>query len=238
MASLTRRVVGTITSLLIAVFAATALAAPAHGEDGYQYWNYFHLEGDTWAFAQTGPADHQPEDGDVEGFRYGVSTPSQGIEPRADLDEVNFDTICADTEAAEGEKRVAVVLDYGTDEGNGTAPDPRAECAVVDEGASSQDILGEIADVRAEGGLVCALDGYPATGCGEPVPDADVPADEEPVAFALPSDDTADADGTADAAAEEATEEGGSSPVLIIALVVVLIAAAAVVLNRRRSKTV
>lgn len=240
---LPRRVVGAILSLFLAAVSVSALAAPAHAEDGYEYWMYFHLENDKWAFSQVGPADYQPKDGDVEGFRYGVSTANAGIEPRADLAEVNFDTVCGDTEAADGEKRVAVLVDYGVEMGGETPPEPRAQCAVVADDASTQDVLGEIAQVRVENAMTCALDGYPASGCGEPVKDAEVPTDEEPVAFALPIDTSADGAGTTDAAADEAAadeaapdeaEDGTAlGPVVIVALVVVLIAVAALMLSRR-----
>ena len=115
-----RRIVGALASALLACLAVTGFAGAAHAEDGYQYWNYFHLENDAWEFSMDGPAEYQPKDGAVEAFRYGTSTETQGIEPRVDLAEVSFDTVCADQDAAAGEKRVAVVLDYGTDEGNGT----------------------------------------------------------------------------------------------------------------------
>jgi hypothetical protein len=232
--TLPRRIVGAVSSLLLTAFALAALAAPAHAEDGFRYWHYFHLDGDTWAFSEVGASEYQPEDGDVEGFRFGTSTMAQPIEPRADLDEVSFDTVCADTEAADGEKRVAVLIDYGTDEGQGTPPDPRAECAVAADDASTQQILGQVADVRVEGGMTCALDGYPASGCGDPVANAEVPTDEEPVAFALPASAEAGED---DNGAAEATEDAGSalSPWLVVlAALVVLLVVAAVVMARRR----
>jgi len=227
-----RRIVGVISSLLLATVALTGLAGPAQAEEGFQYWNYFHLENDAWAFSEVGPAEYQPEDGAVEGFRYGTSTVSQGIEPRADLAEVNFDSVCADSDAAEGEKRVAVVLDYGTEEKDqGVPPEPRAECAVVAQDASAQQVLEAVSDVRVESGMTCALDGYPASGCGVPVKDADVPKDEEPVAFALPSDDAGE-DGTSDAAV---TSEGDDMPWVLVGLgiLVVLIAVAALLMSRR-----
>ncbi|HSJ20408.1 MAG TPA: SCO2322 family protein [Nocardioidaceae bacterium] len=231
--TLPRRVAGTISSLLLAAFAVAALAGPAHAEDGYRYWHYFHLDGSTWAFSEVGAAEHQPEDGDVEGFRFGTSTMSQPLEPRADLDEIDFDTVCADTEATEGEKRVAVLIDYGVDEGQGTPPDPRAECAAAAEDASTQQILGQVADVRVEGGMTCALDGYPASGCGDPVADADVPTDEEPVAFALAADSEADSD--ADGTSGAADDSGALSPWLVaVAALVLLLVIAAVVTARRR----
>ncbi|HEX6248191.1 MAG TPA: SCO2322 family protein [Nocardioidaceae bacterium] len=229
---LPRRIAGVLTSLAAVLVTLTSLAAPAQADEGYQYWNYFHLQDGAWAFSEVGAADHVPADGDVEGFRYGTSTVSQGIEPRADLDEVNFETVCADTEAAEGEKRVAVVVDYGVEEGSGTPPEPRAECAVVAEDASTQQILDEVAQVRLESGMTCALDGYPASGCGAPVKDADVPEDEETVAFAMPPTDD-DAAAATDQAAEE-TDDSGLWAIVGIAALVVVIALAAVLLGRRR----
>lgn len=238
MASLLHRTAGVLVSLFLAAVATTALAAPAHGEDGYQYWNYFHLDDDTWAFSQVGAADYQPEDGDVEGFRYGVSTQSQGIEPRADLTEVNFDTVCGDVEAGDGEKRVAVLLDYGTVDDD--APEPRADCAVLPEEASTQDALDQVSQVRAENGMVCALDGYPASGCGEPVPNADVPADEEPVAFAMPaSADTADSAATDDGgAAADPADEGSDTfaTLVLVAAVIAVLGMLALVINQRRRR--
>jgi hypothetical protein len=230
--TLPRRVAGTISSLLLAAFTVAALAGPAHAEDGYRYWHYFHLEGDTWTFSEVGAADYTPEDGTVEGFRFGTSTMSQPIEPRADLGEVDFDTVCADTEAADDEKRVAVLIDYGVDEGQGTPPEPRAECAVAAADATTQQFLDQVAEVRVEGGMTCALDGYPASGCGDPVADADVPTDEEPVAFALPADADEDESGTSGAADESSAI---NTPLLVtIAVVVVLVVAAAVLTIRRR----
>jgi hypothetical protein len=233
--TLPRRVAGTISSLLLAAFAVAALAGPAHAEDGYRYWHYFHLEGSTWAFSEVGASDYTPEDGAVEGFRFGTSTMAQPIEPRADLDEVDFDTVCADTEAAEGEKRVAVLVDYGVEEGQGSPPDPRAECAVAAEDASTQQILGQVADVRVEGGMTCALDGYPASGCGDPVPNADVPTDEEPVAFAVAA--TSDADDDADGTSSAANDSEAVSPWLLAlaALVLVLVVAAVLIARRRKA---
>jgi hypothetical protein len=75
------------------------------------------------------------------------------------------------------------------------------------------------------------VDGYPATGCGDPVPDATVPTDEEPVAFALP----------APAGGEDGTAQGsvGSEAVEVpwtlvgVAAIVLLVAGGAVVMARR-----
>ena len=170
-------------------------AAPAAAEDGFRYWSYFHLNGDEFVFAQTGPGDFTPEDGDVEGWRFGTSTQSQAIWPRVDLEQVDFESVCGDAQAAEDEKRVAVLIDFGTtaDAPDGAeVPEPVAECAVVPADANGQQTLQAVADVRADGAMVCGIDGYPAKGCGEAIKDAQVPTDEQPVEFALASSDAAE----------------------------------------------
>lgn len=233
-----RRVVGFLIALLLPLGATTALVAPAHAEEGYRYWNYFHLEDGAWTFSDVGPAQHRPEDGAVEGFRFGTSTTNQGIEPRADLSEVTFEAVCGGSEAADGEKRVAVVIDYGVDEGAGSPPEPRADCAVVPEDATTQKVLGEVAEVRRESGMVCALDGYPASGCGEPVADAEVPTDEQPVSFELPAADQeagggAESSGTADAADPADSTDDTPWGLIGLGALVVLIAGGGFLLARR-----
>jgi cobalamin biosynthesis Mg chelatase CobN len=67
-------------------------------------------------------------------------------------------------------KRVAVVLDYGRavdGDGTSTPPDVAAECAVVPTAATGAEVLAAVAAVRnGTTGLVCGINGYPATGCG------------------------------------------------------------------------
>ena len=229
-----RRTVGALSSLLLAALTVVGLSGPAHAEDGYQYWNYFHLENGAWAFSQVGPADYTPKDGTVEAFRYGTSTPSQGIEPRADLEQVSFETVCAGQQAAQGEKRVAVVLDFGVDEGAGPPPEPRAECAVVERAATTQQIVGEVAEVRIESSMLCAIDGYPATGCGAPVKNAEIPAEEETVAFALPAAADETEAGTADTEPVAAEDDSNTWLLVGLAVLVVVLAAVAFVMSRRR----
>jgi hypothetical protein len=237
MATSHRRVVGVLLTALLSSLAALASASPAHAEDGFRYWNYSHLEGDAFEFAQTGPGDFTPKDGDVEGWRFGTSTVSTGIEPRADLGEVNFETVCGDVEAGTGEKRVAVLVDYGVaaDADGAEVPDPAAECAVVPEGANGQQTLESVVDVRTDQAMICALDGYPARGCGDPVGDAQVEADEATVAFALPAASEQSGPAAQPDAAEE-SEDGGLSPALIAVLVLIAVLAVVAVPLYRRNR--
>lgn len=228
-----RRLRGVLSSLLVAGFLVTGLAGAAQAADGYRYWNYFHLQGRSWAFSQVGAGDYQPKDGGVEAYRFGTSASPDGLPPRADLSTVNFDAICGADEADADQKRVAVVLDYGTeaDADGATPPAPRAECAVVAAGADGQQVIQAVADVRVEKGLTCALDGYPAAGCGEPVPDAKAATEEQAVAFELPAADPGSSQ--SQAASEEDSDSGLLWPLLGVAVVVVVIAGGALALTRR-----
>jgi hypothetical protein len=233
-----RRTVGSLLALVASLLLVTGTAGSASAEDGYRYWNYSHLTGGDWEFAQTGPGDFTPKDGDVEGWRFGTSTVSQGISPRADLDKVTFDAVCEGAKAASGEKRVAVLVDFGTeaDAQGAEVPEPRGECAVVPQKATGQQVLESVVDVRSDQGMTCALDGYPAKGCGDPVSDADVPAKAQSVAFQLPAAADMTGDGDADTTAAAAkTDDGQNNGWLLLgagALVVVL-AGVAVPLYRR-----
>ena len=73
-----------------------------------------------------------------------------------------------------GRKRVAVLIDPGTaaDAPGGAAPPgARTGCARVPADASSADALAAVAKpLRYDSaGILCAIAGYPAAGCGEQV---------------------------------------------------------------------
>ena len=230
MSPVLRRTVGVLLTLLASAFVLAGTAGTASAADGYRYWNYSHLEGDAFVFAKTGPGDYTPKDGAVEGWRYGTSTVSQGVFPRADLSKVTFDAVCGDAKAGTGEKRVAVLVDYGTaaDAQGAQTPEPKADCAVVPTAANGQQVLESVVDVRSEKGMICALDGYPVKGCGDPVANAKVSNSEPTVAFQLP----ASAADTKPAAAQADTGGTGWALIAVIAVVVVL-AVVAIPLYRR-----
>lgn len=156
---------------LLAAALLLAGAGPAHAAE-YRYWSFWTRTGDGWRFATQGPAQLRPEDGQVLGFRYGVGG-SSGEAPRP-RPEQEFTDVCADTPAADGRKRVALVLDFGTaaDAPAGQAPPkPRTVCAVVAERASAADaLLATARPLRFDShGLLCAIDGYPRRGCADQV---------------------------------------------------------------------
>lgn len=171
-----RRVAGLVAALSAAVSLAVAGVVAAAGPaqaTGYRYWSYWLRSGGAWTYAQTGPAMHVPRDGDVEGWRFAVSrdAAAEAVQPRGTAD---FAAICGGTPAAHGRKRVALVIDPGTPAdapGGQPPPAPRTACARIDSGASSADALAAVAaPLRYDSsGILCAISGYPRTGCGEEV---------------------------------------------------------------------
>ncbi|MFE5117972.1 SCO2322 family protein [Streptomyces sp. NPDC056669] len=149
-------------------------AAPAQAADGYRYWSFWQRGGDGggWSYATQGPSSARPADGDMIGFRFAVSEDSNdATRPRGMAD---FAAVCADTPATDGTKRVAVVIDFGTATDapdRRTPPTPRTECARVGEDASAGEALAAVAKPLRynSAALLCAVSGYPETGCGDKV---------------------------------------------------------------------
>lgn len=158
-----------VLAALLAVALGALTIAPAQAA-AYRFWAFYQLTDGAWAFAQKGSDQTVPADGSVEGWRFAVSDTTETRFPRAVL---TFDQICGATPAQDGSKRVGIVIDYGraADSADESAPpDPKATCAVVSPESSSTEALREAAgDLRSEKGLLCAVSGYPATGCGAEV---------------------------------------------------------------------
>ena len=215
---------------LAAGLVLLAAAVPAQAQS-YRYWGYYVQDGDAWTFAQTGPSETVPADGSVEGWRFAITGEASSRFPRA---EPTAEELCEGAAVPDGNKAVGVVIDYGTaldaPEGD-TPPAARGACAVVAADASGTDVLAAVAELRVgEGGFVCAIDGYPSAGCGEPV-DVEAPTGEEqPVTLELPGQDSGQDSG------QDADSTG--TPWLPVALGVVAVGALgalAVALSRRRS---
>ncbi|MEU6367170.1 SCO2322 family protein [Streptomyces sp. NPDC046931] len=156
---------------MVVVCVLLGSAGPAQAV-GYRYWSFWERNGSAWTYATQGPSTSRPSDGDVQGFRFAVSEDSaDATKPRGGAD---FATICAGTPARGGDKRVALVLDFGTaaDAPSGeTPPAPRTACARVPGDATTADALAAVADpLRYDtNALLCAIAGYPGKGCGEQV---------------------------------------------------------------------
>ncbi|MFI1352518.1 SCO2322 family protein [Streptomyces sp. NPDC020898] len=158
-------------SLALAAFLLLAGAGQAQAT-GYRYWSFWERDGDGWTYATQGPSTARPSDGDVQGFRFAVSPDSKdAARPRGDA---VFTVVCARTPAREGQKRVALVIDFGTsaDAPSGeTPPAVRTVCARVGPDATTADALASVAKpLRYDSGaLLCAIADYPRVGCAEAV---------------------------------------------------------------------
>ncbi|MFF9104650.1 SCO2322 family protein [Streptomyces rubrogriseus] len=213
-----------IVPLLLAAFLLIGTAGQTQAA-GYRYWSFWDRDGGTWVYATQGPSMARPSDGDVQGFRFAVSENSgDAAQPRGTAD---FASICAKTPAEDGTKRVALVLDFGTapDAPSGeTPPAPRTACAQVSPDATTADALAAVAgplryDTNA---LLCAIAGYPKSGCGEQV-----------------SQEQETRDTPSASAQKDASDDGGPSLGLIagISVIAALAAAGAWQARRRRNAT-
>lgn len=223
-----------LLSLLIAGIGAVGFAAPAQAaDDAYAYWIYYTVKDGEFSFQEdAGPAKHVPEDGDIEAYRYAAAVYPPTQQPRADLSELDFDTLCADEDSGDDEKRVGVLIDYGLDsdapEGD-RVPPPMAACAVVPEGANGMQVLSSVGKTRLDGkNALCGINGYPSAGCFEAAAKAS-PEDGEPVAFSGAAE--------TDKSEESADDEDSGNALLIGGVVVVVLAlgVGGALLNRRRS---
>jgi hypothetical protein len=217
-----------VPALLLALLPALAIASPATA-DSYRFWGYYQWDGTAWQFAPTGPADTEPADGDIEGWRFAVSDESASKFPRA---QASFESICGGDAAAEGNKRVAVVIDYGLPEDNEgeTPPAAAGACAEVAAAASGAEVLAAVAQTRLENGLICAIDSWPASGCGDPVTDDAPQTDESPVALQIQGQDE-DAESEEDS---DASDISGASIAVGIAAIAGLAAVAILMLRRNQ----
>jgi hypothetical protein len=175
-------------AVLIGLGLAVLVPAAANAA-AYRYWGYYQLTGGTWTFATQGPDQTNPADGSVEGWRFAVGGEETSRFPRA---TPAFADICGDSVADTGEKRVAVVIDYGRPADTADNSQPPAavgRCAVVASAATGLEVLSKVAAVRTDKSLICGVDGFPATGCGDEVKTVsdEAKAADTPVTLKLPS---------------------------------------------------
>ena len=186
-----------LNKVIKVAFAASllfAISSPASAAS-YRYWGFFNGENGAWSMSMIGAAENIPEDGSVDGWRFGIGTDTETPEPRT---APNFEELCPDTQAAEGITRVAVVIDFGDADqapDGEVPPTSRVECVSMPTGGSSADALAMAADVRGDGGFVCGLDGFPAAECGAEV--------AEPVSTPVEEAVAAETE-------EDAVDEGGN----------------------------
>ncbi|WP_052865626.1 SCO2322 family protein [Streptomyces niger] len=221
-------------ALLLAGTATGLAAAPAHAEE-YRYWSFWTADAaahgeHAWSYATEGPSTARPEDGGTVGFRFTVSADSaRAATPRAAVD---FDAVCGGTKAADGRKRVAVVIDFGTaaDAPKGeTPPATRKECARVPADASAGEALAAVAAPLRynSAALLCAISGFPQKGCAEQAGGpGKASADPASPGAGAAGDDASDGD----------TDAGGPSAGLIGGIAAVAVLGAAAVWQARRRR--
>lgn len=227
MTTLRRMFLATLGALLMAGAAATV----AHAEDGFRFWAYYQWTSGEWAFASKGPEAITPADGSVEGWRYAVG----GAKPRTPRAAGDFESICGQTPAEPGKKRVAVVVDPGTPEDatdGATPPAPSGTCVVADPKATGAQVLAAMGPTRIQGGLTCAIAGYPAAGCGDAVKNIQVPATEAPLQLEIKP-----AVGSSRPAAAPEQEDDGTpwTPIVVGVAAIAVLGAGGLVLSRRRT---
>ncbi|WP_409000299.1 SCO2322 family protein [Streptomyces europaeiscabiei] len=224
-----RGVLSRLSGILLLLLLGSVGAGQAHAA-AYRYWSFWDRDGSAWTYATQGPSTARPSDGDVQGFRFAVNRDSaDAAQPRGAAD---FAAICGETAARGGEKRVALVVDFGTaaDAPAGeTPPAARTACARVPDDASTAEALASVAkplryDTNA---MLCAIAGYPGKGCGEAV-GSDTGAD------ASAGGDARTGDPSSPPAATTAEEDGPSVGLFAGVGVVAVLGAAAVWQARRR----
>lgn len=169
-AALRRTAAGLIAAVLLGLLGLLA-AVPASATS-YRYWSFWRSDSGGWAYQSQGAAGNVPVDGSVDGWRFTLS-PDGAKDTERPGAAPDFASICANTQPQPGKKRVALVLDYGTpaDGSSEAAPAsaPRTGCALLAANASSADALAAVAPPLRynSGGMICAIAGYPSSGCGE-----------------------------------------------------------------------
>lgn len=218
-------------AVALVVAALTALvAAPQAQASAYRYWGYFQLTDGAWAFAQKGPEQTVPKDGSVEGWRFAVADQSSTRTPRV---TPTFDQLCAGTTTTSGHKLVGLVVDFGrpADSSDGaTPPAARGECVSVPQDATGSAVLAAAGlTLRVDKGLMCGIDNWPASGCGDPVAQVPAAAQSPDTSITLPARTSA-----ATPAADEEPGSGGLPAAAWIGIVVVVVVAAGLGLMARR----
>jgi len=156
--------------VLGAVALGTALpAVPSSASTYYDYWGYWHKPASqqgagAWQYSTVGPSGYYLQKGaQVEGWRYAIGTASQS-DPKPRPVDVTYGDHCHDTTST---YRVLLIVDYGTQ--SGAPSGPVYSCYGFSDAKTGYDVLTQQHTERDSGGLICAIDAYPKTGCGDVV---------------------------------------------------------------------
>lgn len=158
--------------VLGALVLGTALpAVPSSASTYYDYWGYWHKPvsqqgAGAWQYSKVGASGYYLQPGaQVEGWRYAIGTASQS-DPKPRPVDVAYGDYCHDTTSA---YRVLLVVDYGTQSGAPSGPVYSCYSYDKDHQPSGVQVLTRQHTERDSGGLICAIDTYPKTGCGDVV---------------------------------------------------------------------
>lgn len=192
------------------------------------YWSYW-TGGPTgdWVYEANGAGALTPADGTSQGWRYGIgASPAYTEKPRVAPD---FAQVCSSTPVAAGQKRIAIVIDFGTPAeapaGN-SPPGVTTKCVSVPTAANGLQALSAANSLRqAPDAMVCGINGYPSTGCGEQVTLGNITA--SPMANAAAADNSSPS--------STSSSSAGWIPFAIGGFVVVVLIIVAIALSRRRS---
>lgn len=160
-----RRVVAGVGAMAVLVVALALAPAEA---TAYRFWSYW-TGGSQWTYSSKGPAFRVPPGDSVEGWHFVVS-PDGGSASTPPSAASAYHALCPGQPAApSGQKRVAVVIDFGP---AGIAPSGESppaeiiECVSAPEGANGLQVLQQVVKLRFHtSGLICGIAGYPATEC-------------------------------------------------------------------------
>lgn len=225
----------TTLAVLAAILLPLALAGPANA-DSFRFWGFYQSTDDAWAFAPVGAGEAVPAHGSVDGWRFAVSDEASTRYPRA---EIEFHEVCDSDGAEAGQKQVAVVVDFGTAEDAPDGSEPPAsfaDCATVPVDATSLDALAAVTEARVEGGLVCGVGGFPASGCGDPVAGAAPIDDGTSIELTLPTSDEPTSETTTTESAADDDSNTGSMIALAVGIVAIVGVGVAALARSRRSQ--
>lgn len=218
--------------LFVAGPASAESSAPAAGASSsassdsstvYVFWSEWNANGTSWTLATVGAASTTPADGSVQGWRYGAGS-GNGVD-QSPRESPDFSQVCANTPATAGNKRIAVIIDYGTTAiaPSGETPPALANyCASVPTNANGSQVLSAVTSVRTgTDGMICGVSGYPSSGCSAAVSAATAAA------------------GATDAPTISGSTSSSSSstswvPFVIGAIVIIILIIAAIGISRKR----
>jgi len=164
-----RRAGSAVAALAVAVLSALAVPTPtASATTYYEYWSYWHKPpgATSWQYSSVGASGYYLKTGkQVEGWRYALGTASPS-DPQPRPTDVTYDAYCAGKNTDKA-YQVLLVVDYGT---TSSAPSsPVYSCYGFSDSTTGYAVLTQQHTERDSGGLICAIDNYPRSGCGDTV---------------------------------------------------------------------